>query len=68
MSIGENIKKRRLSANLTQAQLAEKTSLGQPYIAQLERGSRILNVMTGKAIAEALDCKLEDLMRENSGA
>ena len=64
MSIGENIKRLREDKNLTQIQLGEMINVTQSMIAQLERGTRTLTVPMGKAIAQALNCKFDDLIAE----
>jgi len=62
MTIGENIKKLREAKGMTQEQLAEKINVSRPYITQLERGSKILNVLTGEILAKALGCTLTELL------
>ena len=63
MTIGQNIKKFREAKNLTQMQLAEKVGIARPAITQFERGSRVPNMPIGEAIAKALDCTINDLIR-----
>lgn len=54
MTIGENIKKTRKQANLTQRQLAEKLAVSQAMIAQYESGERNPKRETVEKIAKAL--------------
>ncbi len=64
MSIGENIKHLRESRNLKQSELAEIVGVTQSMIAQLERGTKTLTVPLGKDIANALECKFDELFSE----
>jgi len=52
MTIGENIKRLREGKKMTQEELAEKIGIRQPYLSQLERGTKILNMPTAIIIAE----------------
>jgi transcriptional regulator with XRE-family HTH domain len=61
MNIGENIKTLRLSAEMSQEQLAEKVGVTQPMIAQIERGTKAVSLQLGKAIADVLECSVNDL-------
>lgn len=61
MSIGENIKRRRMEAKLTQEQLAEMVNIKRPMICQIERGTKIPSMALGKEIADALGCSMESL-------
>lgn len=64
MNIGMNIKNRREKLGITQKQMAEKLSLAQPMIAQIERGTKIPNMILGLAIARMLGCTMEDLVED----
>ena len=63
--IGQQIKKARISAGLTQKELAEK--LGIPYqgIGQWERGVRTPKIETLRRIAKALHVEFLDLLPED---
>lgn len=61
MSIGECIKEKRIAFGYSQAGLAMQVGIGQPMMAQIERGTKIPNMLLGKSIAEALECKVEEL-------
>lgn len=50
--IGELIKEERLSANLTQAQLAEKTGTKKSYISRIENGNSDIQLNTLLKIVE----------------
>lgn len=60
---GHNLKKRRLNKKLTQKVLGELAGLTQTYIGLLERGQKSVTLRTGKKIADALGCRLEDLIQ-----
>ncbi len=64
MSIGECIKTKRLAFGYSQENLAEQVGIGRSMMAQIERGSKIPNMLLGKSIAQALGCKVEDLYGE----
>lgn len=64
MSIGECIKTKRQAFGYSQENLAEQVGIGRSMMAQIERGSKIPNMLLGKSIAQALECKVEDLYGE----
>lgn len=66
MSVGENIKAKRMALGMTQENLASALGLGRSMIAQIERGSKVPNVMLGRDIAKILQCSLDDLVGEES--
>lgn len=66
MSIGECIKEKRIASGYSQAGLAMQVGIGQPMMAQIERGSKIPNMVLGRDIARVLGCKIEELYGEES--
>ncbi|MCD7778867.1 MAG: helix-turn-helix domain-containing protein [Clostridiales bacterium] len=62
MNIGENIKRLRLQAGLTQTQLADTVGISTAMVCQIERGSRTPTMPLGKQIAEALGKTIDDLI------
>ena len=66
MSIGSNIKERRLALGMTQRELAEMVGVDQSMICQIERGSKTPTLPLGRDISEALQCHLEDILKEAS--
>ena len=58
MSIGENIRRARQSADMTQAELAKKVCVSQAMICSSERGSKACSMGLGLEIARALGCKV----------
>lgn len=62
INIGENIKKHRLNANITQRELAEKIGVTHYWICKLERGKQnntTLNLLI--AISQELKINLNQL-------
>lgn len=64
LNIGSNIKNHRESLSLTQKQLADRVHVNNTMICQIERGSKTPNITLVIAIADALGCSIEDLIRE----
>lgn len=62
MSIGENVKKKRLALGLSQAELAKKINITQSMLCQIERGTKTPALPLGKELADALGCALEELL------
>lgn len=52
--IGQNVKKYRESAGLTQADLAEKVGIGTASVSRIERGEKRMRLETLRALADAL--------------
>ena len=65
MSVGENIRRIREARGLNQAQLADRVGIAQPWVCQIERGTKNPSLQLGKLIAEVLGCTLDDLLAEN---
>ena len=64
MSLNENIKNRRIKKQLTQEEFAEKVGVGRSMIAQIERGTKIPNMILGRDIACVLGCSMDELVKE----
>ena len=62
--VGNNIKRLRLNAGLTQEELALKSGLSQGYINQLESGKRRFTQKSLELIADALSGPMVELFRE----
>ncbi len=52
----------RARRGLTQAALAERLGITQPYLAQLEAGKRVGNIRLYARMAKALGLRIEDLV------
>ena len=64
MTIGENIKKYRTAAGITQAHLAEAVKTTQPAISDYEAGNVTPNIKMADKLAQALGVTLMDLLRD----
>ena len=63
-ALGAFIRSQRKMANLSLRQLAELTSLSNPYLSQVERGLHQPSVRVLKAISDALNVSAETLMAQ----
>lgn len=63
-ALGAVIRAQRKLANLSLRQLAELTSLSNPYLSQLERGLHEPSVRVLTAVADALGLSAEQLMAQ----
>lgn len=63
-ALGAFIRAQRKMANLSLRQLADLTSLSNPYLSQVERGLHQPSVRVIKAIADALNVSAETLLAQ----
>jgi len=49
---------------MTQARLSAEAGISQPYLAQLEAGRRVGDVLTLRALARVLGVRIEDLVAD----
>jgi transcriptional regulator with XRE-family HTH domain len=63
-ALGAFIRGQRKMANLSLRQLAEMTSLSNPYLSQVERGLHQPSVRVLKALSEALNVSAETLLAQ----
>ena len=63
-ALGEFIRRHRKAANLSLRQLAERTTLSNPYLSQVERGLHEPSVRVLKAISDALNVSAETLLAQ----
>ncbi len=63
-ALGAFIREQRKRAGLSLRQLAELTSLSNPYLSQVERGLHQPSVRVLKAISDALNLSAETLLAE----
>lgn len=63
-ALGEFIRRQRKLANLSLRQLAERTTLSNPYLSQLERGLHQPSVRVLKLISGALNVSAETLLAQ----
>ena len=62
--LGAFIREQRKKANLSLRQLAELTSLSNPYLSQVERGLHQPSVRVLRAISDALNLSAESLLTQ----
>jgi transcriptional regulator with XRE-family HTH domain len=63
-ALGDFIRRQRKLANLSLRQLADRTTLSNPYLSQLERGLHQPSVRVLKLIAGALNVSAETLLAQ----
>lgn len=59
-----NLRERRLEKGLTQEQLAKACGLKRTRVANYEAGTREPNIRTLKDLSSALDCTVDELIRD----
>lgn len=64
MNVGENIRRIRKEKGLTQEQLAQMVSVKPPMLCQVERGTKTISLQLAANVADALECDLNDLVRD----
>jgi transcriptional regulator with XRE-family HTH domain len=62
--VGDNVRRLRIAAGLSQAKLAERMGVDRAYVSGLEQGARNPTIITLWHTAEALGTKPQDLTRE----
>jgi transcriptional regulator with XRE-family HTH domain len=62
--VGRNVKRLRIAAGFSQAELAERMGVDRAYVSGLELGQRNPTVVTLWHIAEALGVKLKSFFEE----
>ncbi|WP_347175445.1 helix-turn-helix domain-containing protein [Polaribacter uvawellassae] len=64
---GENVRKFRRLLNLSQEELAHKADLHRTYIGMIERAEKNITLVNIEKIANALEVKIEDLLKISDG-
>ena len=62
---GENVRKFRRFLNLSQEELAHKADLHRTYIGMIERAEKNITLVNIEKIANALEVKIEDLLKHS---
>jgi transcriptional regulator with XRE-family HTH domain len=60
---GHRLRELRLARKLTQTQLAERCGSSYPFISNLERGVKVPSLTMVLRLAEALKCRVYDLVK-----
>lgn len=61
--LGRRLSELREKHGLSQTQLADMAGIGRAHLSQIENGAAAVRINTLYAIAQALDLKLEELLR-----
>jgi len=61
---GDNLRQARLKANLSQAEVAVRSGMGQPYISEIETGVRDLTLGTMASVARAVGTDVRTLLKQ----
>lgn len=64
---GENVRKYRRLLNISQEELAHRADLHRTYIGMIERAEKNITLVNIEKIANALEVKIEDLLRQSNG-
>ncbi len=64
VSVGETIRRIRLSKNISQEELALLAEVDRSYVGQIERGDSNVAMLTLSRLARALDISLSKLLKE----
>jgi len=59
---GDNVRKLRQEAGLSQEDLADRAGLHRTYVSSVERGNRNVSLLNIFAISKALGCDARDLL------
>ncbi len=62
MSVGDNIRRIREKAGLTQVYVAKQVGVTSAMLCQIERGTKNPSLQVGAEIAKVLGCSLENLV------
>ena len=65
--VGYEIARRREAKGWTQQELADAAELSQPYVSQVEAGTREPSLSVLRDLAKALGVTVDDLLREPEG-
>lgn len=66
-AFGDYLRSQRQLAKLTLRQLADRTSVSNPYLSQIERGLHQPSIVVVRALAEALDLSVEAVLAHAAG-
>lgn len=68
MDVGGNLKRIRKDKQMTITELSERSGVSQTHISLTEKGVRCLSLQSGKAVADALGCTINDLIADEKDA
>lgn len=64
---GQRLRELRIARNLTQGELADRCGSNRPFISNLERGVKVPSLTMVLRLAEALDCRVYELVEVFDG-
>ena len=67
MTLGENIRKKRLEYDIEQQELAKRIGVSKMTISYYESGMRVPTVANLVSIADALHCSIDELLGRKAG-
>ena len=59
---GQRLRELRTARNLTQGELADRCGSNHPFISNLERGVKVPSLTMVLRLAEALECRVSDVV------
>ena len=59
------LRERRLQSGITSGQLADMVRVSRPFMCDLEKGARGARIDTWERIADALNCKVEEVVEDD---
>lgn len=62
MTLGENIRKKRLEYDIEQQELAKRVNVTKSFICRIEKGRQIPSVKMLNKIADVLHCSIDELL------
>ena len=65
MSVGKNIKIRRIAMDLSQLELAKQAEVSQSMLSQIEKGTKNPSLQVAYEIAKVLKCDVNEFMEES---
>lgn len=63
ITFGRNVQLARKKLGISQEELADKAGLYRTYVGMIERAERSISLQNAKKIADALNIKLDNLLR-----
>lgn len=64
--LGKRISSKRVAADITQEQVAERLGIGVEAVSRMERGVSVPNAIRLVELAEILGCRTDDLLHSSS--
>ena len=62
---GQNLRRYRLAAGLSQEAVAERMGVDRAHVSSMERGQQNVTILTVWQVAQAVNCRSADLLDED---